>query len=138
MRLCTIGLFALALAVPGCDYVIELPDDEEPSRTYTGPYASEVQTLLGRVSGWTLTSCATCSDGVPPQVAVGDCQRDHYVAAAVQYAWAAASYANVGNPGQAEAMAREMHALLQQATALCSDAPSTGGSYCRTLSIWPC
>jgi hypothetical protein len=112
------------------------------STSYSGSYASDVSLLLSRVSGWKTNSCLTCNDGIPPTVKIGtNCVRDTYVAAAVNYAWAAESYARLGKSTDASSMAVRMNTELQRARALCSNGPVFGGSSgitCQTLSIYSC
>jgi len=75
---------------------------------------------------------------VPPNVPVGtSCIRDTYVAAAVNYAWAAEAYYRLGKYDQAAAAAVQMNENLQYARALCGGT-GVGGGDCRTFSIFPC
>ncbi len=136
-------MLLLAVGNTGCDYLVE--QGEEPGevqgeeQTYVLPYDKEANYLLSRVGSWSLPSCRYCSDGRPPQVAVGNgCMRDTYVAAAALYAWAAASYAKTGLPDEATYARQTMMGELQKADQLCSNSPSFGGSSCKTLTIWPC
>lgn len=122
-------------------------DDEEgsdrnagggPPSVYQGSYEGEVRHLLNRVNGWRTSSNAQTDGGVPPNVSIGAaCIRDTYVAAAVQYAWAAESYYRL-RLAQAASMAEEVHNNLLYANSLCSSASGGGLNNCRTLSLWGC
>src|SRR4051812_21697957 len=93
---------------------------------YAGTYQNEVRHLLGRVSGWRTSSNAQTDGGVPPNVSIGSgCIRDTYVAAAVNYAWAAESYYRL-NSSNAASMAANMRSQLNNANQLCSNASSGG------------
>lgn len=114
------------------------PGGGAPS-AYQGSNASIVRDLLSKVSGWRTPSCANCNDGIPPTVNIGtNCIRDTYVAAAVNYAWAAESYYRLGDTSKAAAMINLMNQSLQYARNLCSSAPGVGGGNCLTFSIYPC
>jgi hypothetical protein len=105
---------------------------------YAGTYQNEVRHLLNRVSGWRTSTNAQTDGGVPPNVSIGaGCIRDTYVAAAVNYAWAAESYYRL-NSANASPMAANMRSQLNSGNSLCSNASSGGLNNCRTLSIWGC
>lgn len=106
---------------------------------YTGSYDQNVRSLLSKVSGWQTPSSLNASDAVAPNVPVGtNCIRDTYVAAAVNFAWAAESYYRLGETARAAEMAANMQTQLNNARSLCSNAPGIGGGDCRTFSIYPC
>lgn len=109
--------------------------------TYSGASSRYVQYLLSHVPDWKVPTCATCTDGVTPTVRINkNSQRDTYVAAAVTYAWGAEAYSRLGETEKAEESAGQVKTLLDQADALCSEAPAAdgGGSGLQTLRIWPC
>ncbi|MGQ0642611.1 MAG: hypothetical protein ACT4P6_17855 [Gemmatimonadaceae bacterium] len=146
---------ALALATGACDELRSAfaPAEEDDSSsagsgnrnpgggappTYVGLYQGEVRRLLSGVSGWRTSRNAATDGGVPPNVSIGAaCIRDTYVAAAVQYAWAAESYYRL-NHSSAGSMAAQMHSNLLSANGLCSSATGAAINNCRTLSLWGC
>lgn len=106
--------------------------------SYQGNSAAVVKQLLDRVSGWKTASCLTCNDGVPPKVNINaNCQRDSYVAAAVNYAWAIESYYRLGETANISSLVTKMNQSLQYARNLCGPSTVNAGS-CYTLSIYGC
>jgi hypothetical protein len=109
-----------------------------PPAVYTGNYASTVKSMLGGVTGWKTSTNPATDPGVPPNVKVGTCTRDLYVAAAVNYAWAAESYFRLGDLTQSSKMAGFMNGELSKATSLCSGNPTAVNIGCLTMPIWKC
>jgi hypothetical protein len=106
--------------------------------SYNGNSASVVKQLLEKVNGWKTPSCTTCSDGVPPKVNINsNCQRDSYVAAAVNYAWAIESYYRLGQTSNVPSLVTNMNQNLQYARNLCGSSTINYGS-CYTLNIYGC
>ncbi|REA63799.1 hypothetical protein DSL64_05080 [Dyadobacter luteus] len=106
--------------------------------SYNGNSAAVVKQLLGQVKGWKTPSCTTCSDGMPPKVNINsNCQRDSYVASAVNYAWAIESYYRLGETSSIASLVTNMNQSLQYARNLCGSSTVSSGS-CYTLSIYGC
>jgi hypothetical protein len=113
-------------------------ESSPPAYTYSGPHSDWVHRLLDRVGGWSCPEPG--SDAAqPPKVRAEECIRDAYVAAAVQYAWAAECYARNEEDAKAGEAAKMMYEQLTNAQSLCSDAPTfAGASSCDTEKIFRC
>jgi hypothetical protein len=109
-----------------------------PPPTYRGLHQAEVARLLARVQGWRTAHDAGGDAGLPPRVRTGPaCARDLYVAAAVQYAWAAESDYRLGNR-RAARMADDAAGALKHAAAFCVSAPAGTATGCLTAGLWSC
>jgi hypothetical protein len=105
---------------------------------YNGKHSDWVRKLLTRVGGWECPS-NDGESGTPPKVKAKTCNRDHAVAAAVQYAWAAECYARNEEDSKAQSAAEKMYKELELAQAYCSDTPSfAGAGECDTMRIFGC
>ncbi len=102
---------------------------------YRGEHRREIRLLLERAGGWRTSRDIRTDGGVPPPVRIG-CLRDAYVAAAVQYAWAAESYYRLRDPSSAR-MAASARDDLDRADELCAGS-GPDGRICETLQIWGC
>jgi hypothetical protein len=134
-------LAALAPRAAALPEPVPSPAPAAQSWHYAGPHHAEVRYLLSRVQGWSVPSCAACSDGATPELDIEQsCSRDASVAAAVMYAWAAESYAAVGQAANARQHALTMRETLNQVDGLCSPGTPTfgGGEPCATDRVWPC
>ena len=102
---------------------------------YQGAHRREIRLLLERAGGRRTSRDTRTDGGTPPPVRIG-CLRDAYVAAAVQYAWAAESYYRLRDPSAAR-MAASARDDLDRADELCAGS-GPDGRICETLRIWGC
>lgn len=111
---------------------------------YIGLYRYEISRLLTNSPvKWTTNSCLQCNDGVPPALPYASslCTRDFYIAAALQYAWAAEGYARLSEWDKATDMATYVNKELMDADSYCSNSPviENPGLDCKSLAyLWPC
>ncbi|HEV7628633.1 MAG TPA: hypothetical protein VGO89_19225 [Streptomyces sp.] len=96
----------------------------------------EASTGRSSVSDWSTRWAHDA--GLPPRVRADPaCARDLYVAAAVQYAWAAESDYRLANP-RAARRAENAAAALRHAAAFCVAAPADPVARCLTEAVWDC
>jgi hypothetical protein len=113
-------------------------DQEDDKIFYKGPNSDLIALLLTKVKGWRTPKSLTINDGIPPKINQ-ECVRDNYVAAALNFAWAAESYFRLNSDKSAQ-MALKAAEQIQRALALCSDKPTVGtdNSKCVTEDIISC
>lgn len=111
-----------------------------PDWYYGGSGSIQVRHLLTQVGGWSRPTCRDCPDGVTPQLKVRQpSEREMYVIEAIMRAWAAESYALIGDREMAAWNAQLVRFDLENATALCArPAEGAPGGLSGLDRIWGC
>mgnify|MGYP001603426484 FL=1 len=116
---------ALQLALAAClcltlphlasSQAVELIGPHGEHLRYEGPGQDNVRKLLSKVpADWRTPSCSTCqAEAIPPQEPDElPCQRDSYVWAAAEQAWAPDAYFRLGQVDKAQEAGRQVEALV--------------------------
>ena len=111
-----------------------------PDWYYGGSGSSQVRHLLTQIGGWSRPTCRDCPDGVTPQLKVRQPSlREMYVIEAIMRAWAAESYALIGDREMAAWNAQLVRFDLENAAALCArPAEGAPGGLSGLDRIWGC